>query len=126
MPIDIIDAFDLPEWFGTSKVKWHSTSPLGAGPHVTGELESSDGHCQRLDLLAVDAAYPAPVCPDAERRAAHQAWQYGEVVILDVDGTICAGVPGRHFDANLAYEALARLSRAVAANAGSFTVSLTL
>jgi len=126
MPLQIVDAFDLPEWFGTSKVSWHSTSPLGDGPHVTGELDGDPGGSQRLDLLAVDAAYPAPVCPDAERRAAHQAWQYGEVVLLDRDGTICAGVPGRQFDANLAYEALRRLAKAVAADPGSFTVSLTL
>jgi len=126
MPLEIIDAFDLPEWFGTSKVSWHSTSPLRAGPHVTGELDGGPGEAQRLDLLAVDAAYPAPVCPDAERRAAHQAWQYGEVALLDMDGTVCAGVPGRQFDANLAYEALRRLAKAVAANPGSFTVSLTL
>ena len=126
MPMEIIDAFDLPEWLGTSKVSWHSTTPLGAGPRVAGELEGSAGESQQLDLLAVDAAFPAPVCPDAERRAAHQAWQYGEVALLDVDGTICAGVPGQHFDANMAYEALRRLAKAVAADPGAFTVTLTL
>jgi hypothetical protein len=89
-------------------------------------LHSSDGRRQDLDLLAVDAAYPMPVCPEAERRRAHQAWQYGEVVLLAVDGRICAGVPGRRFDANLACEALRRVARSVAAEPGTFAVSIRL
>jgi hypothetical protein len=124
--IDVVDPFDLPDWLGTEPVTWHATSPLGASPHVTGVLETADGRHHDLDLLAVDAAYPVPVCPEAERRFAHQAWQYGEVILLAVDGRTCAGVPGREFDANLACEVLRRVARSVAAEAGTFTLSISL
>jgi hypothetical protein len=93
---------------------------------VRGVLEGADGRRHELDLLAVDAAYPVPVCPEAERRTAHQSWHYGEVVLLCVDGRLCAGVPGREFDANLACEALRRVARSVAAEAGRFTVSISI
>jgi hypothetical protein len=124
--VEIVDAFDLPEWLGTQPVSWHSTSALDAGPLVRGVLHAGDGSRQQLDLLAVDAAYPVPVCPEPQRRRAHQAWQYGEVVLLAVDGRVSAGVPGRRFDANLACETLRRVARAVAADRGTFTVSISL
>jgi hypothetical protein len=89
-------------------------------------LQAGDGRRQDLDLLAVDAAYPVPVCPERERRSAHQAWQYGEVALLDADGRLCAGVPGARFDANLVCEAVRRVARSVAAEPGSFSVSITL
>jgi hypothetical protein len=126
MAIDVVDAFDLPDWLGTQPVSWHATSPLAGGPHVSGVLAAADGREQDLDLLAVDAAYPVPVCPEPQRRTAHQAWQFGEVVLLDVDGRVSAGVPGCAFDANLACETLRRVARSVAAQAGTFTVSISL
>jgi hypothetical protein len=126
MTIDVVDAFDLPEWLGTQPVAWHATSRLAGRPQVRGALVAADGREQDLDLLAVDAAYPVPVCPEEQRRAAHQAWQFGEVVLLDVDGRISAGVPGCEFDANLVCETLRRVARSVAAQAGTFTVSISL
>jgi hypothetical protein len=123
--IEVVDAFDLPEWLGTEPVTWSAGSALDVGAHVRGVLQASEGRRHDLDLLAVDAAFPVPVCPEPQRRTAHQAWQYGEVVLLRVDGTLCAGVPGRRFDANLACEALRRVARSVAA-AGTFTVSISL
>ncbi len=124
--VGVVDAFDLPDWLGTQPVSWRSTSPLDAGPTVSGVLEAGDGRRQQFDLLAVDAAYPVPVCPEPQRRRAHQAWQYGEVVLLAVDARVCAGVPARRFDANLACETLRRVARAVAADRGTFTVSISL
>ncbi len=126
MSLDVTDALDLPDWIGTQAVSWHATSPLYGSPHVTGLLLADDGKQQALDLLAVDAAYPMPVCPEPQRQAAHQAWQYGEVVLLESDGVVSAGVPGREFDANLACETLRRVARSVAADAGAFIVSITL
>ena len=126
MNIEIVDAFDLPEWLGTQPVSWHSTTPLETGPIVGGFLRADDGRRQQLDLLAVDAAYPVPVCPEPQRRRAHQAWQYGEVVLLDVGGRVSAGVPGRRFDANLACETLRRVARSVAADPDTFAVSISL
>jgi hypothetical protein len=124
--IAVVDPFELPEWLGTSAVSWHSTSPVDGGPSVSGVFRTDDGRCQDLDLLAVDAAFPVPVCPDAERRLAHRSWQYGEVILLDIDGRIVAGVPGRQFDANLACETLRRVARSVAADTGRYSVWITL
>lgn len=126
MDIVVVDAFDLPEWLGTQPVSWHATSALADGPHVTGVLRATEGLQTELDLLAVDAAYPLPVCPELQRAAAHQAWQYGEVVLLTIGGRLSAGVPGRQFDANLACETLRRVAKSVAAEAGTFTVSISL
>jgi hypothetical protein len=126
MTIDVVDAFDLPDWLGTQPVSWHATSRLAGRPHVWGVLEAADSREHDLDLLAVDAAYPVPVCPEEQRRAAHQAWQFGEVLLLNVDGRLAAGVPGCEFDANLACETLRRVARSVAARPGTFTVSISL
>jgi hypothetical protein len=93
---------------------------------VTGVLEAVDGRRQQLDVLAVDAAYPVAVCPEAERRITHQAWEYGEVALLQIDARLCAGAPGRRFDANLVCETLRRFARSVAAQAGTFSVSISL
>ncbi|MBA2559268.1 MAG: hypothetical protein H0V07_05165 [Propionibacteriales bacterium] len=126
MNVEVVDAFDLPEWLGTQQVSWRATSAFESGPHVTGEVRSADGKRQELDLLAVDAAFPLPVCPEQQRRVVHRAWNYGEVALLEADGRICAGVPGRQFDANLACETLRRVAKSVAAEPGQFTVSITL
>ena len=95
MNISVVDSFDLPDWLGTEAVTWRAAQPLDSGAHVEGGLTSADDRYQGLDLLAVDSAYPTPVCPDSERKAAHQAWQFGEVVLLEVGGRVAAGVPGR-------------------------------
>ena len=73
-----------------------------------------------------DVAYPKVVCTDAERHDAQQAWQFGEVILLGVDGRVAAAVPTRRFDANLACEALRRVAKAVGADVARFWVSLSL
>jgi hypothetical protein len=126
MSIAVVDPFELPDWLGTSIVSWHSTSPIGEAARVSGVFRA-DGHpVQELDLLAVDAAFPEPVCPDPERRQAHRSWHYGEVMLLEIDGRIAAAVPGVRFDANLACETLRRVARSVAADPGRFSVWITL
>jgi hypothetical protein len=126
MKISIADAFDLPDWLGTHPVTWQAESSLLISPHVRGQLTSGRDLCQQLDLLAVDAAYPRPVCPETERAAAHQAWHYGELALLDIDGRLTAAVPGTRFEANLMCEALRRVAKAVGATASNFTVAVTL
>jgi hypothetical protein len=126
MSISVVDAFDLPDWLGTSLVGWHSTSPIDGAARVSGQFRNHGASSQDLDLLAVDAAFPLPVCPDPERRLAHRSWHYGEVVLLRIDGRIAAGVPGRCFDANLACEALRRVARSVGADPARFSVWITL
>ena len=124
--ISVVDPFELPEWLGTLAVTWHSVDPMGEAAHVRGSLVAVDQQDHELDLLAVDAAYPIPVCPEPQRRAAHQAWQFGEVLLLDVDGRLAAGVPVNLFDANLACETLRRVARSVGAERSLFTVSISL
>jgi hypothetical protein len=81
---------------------------------------------QQLDLLAVDAAYPRPVCPDGLRVQVHQAWNLGEVLLVDVDGRVAAAAPGTRLDANAVCEVLHRFARAVGAPAGNVTVSIVV
>ncbi len=93
---------------------------------MEGTLSAEPGHEVPLDLLAVDAAYPTVVCPEKHRQAAHQAWQFGQVALVDVDGRVSAAVPGTRFDADLACEVIRRVAKAVGASPDRFTVSLAL
>ncbi len=126
MNISIVDAFDLPDWLGTESVVWQATSSLLEGGHVPGELTSGADLSHQFDLLAVDAAYPQPVCPERERVAAHRAWHYGEVILVRVDSRLAAAVPGSRFDANVMCETLRRVAKSVGAPPSNFTVSVTL
>jgi hypothetical protein len=126
MEITLADAFDLPDWLGTEPVRWRADSSLEGPPHVRGTVGAAGGRSHPLDVLAVDAAYPAPVCPERERTAVHQAWQFGEVALLAVGGRIAAGVPGRAVDLELLCEALRRFAKSVGAPSGNFTVAITL
>ncbi len=126
MDIRAFDAFDLPDWLGTEPVTWTSAASLDNSAHVPGEVVGRAGHSRQLDLLAVDSAYPTPVCPEPERRAAHQAWQFGEVLLFEVNGHLAAAAPGTRFDANLACEVVRRVAKSVGASAKNFTVSIAL
>ncbi|MGH3447027.1 MAG: hypothetical protein ACRDQA_15800 [Nocardioidaceae bacterium] len=119
------DAFDLPDWLGVDPVCWQADSALTGGPHVTGHL-TAHSDAQPLDLLAVDAAYPTVSCPETHRRTAHQAWQLGELALVEVDSRVAAAVPGTGFDANLVCEVVRRLAKAVGADPAQFTVSIAL
>lgn len=126
MNISVVDAFDLPEWAGIEPVTWRATSAIDEGARVEGSLRGAGDHELALDLLAVDVAYPRPVCPDAERTAAHRAWQFGEVTLLSVDGRLAAGIPANQLDTDLASEALRRFARAVGADSSNVTLSIRL
>ncbi len=126
MTISIVDAFDLPDWLGTETVVWRAESSLMETAHVTGELFGGAGLSQQLDLLAVDAAYPGPVCPEPERAAAHRAWHYGEVLLIEIDSRLAAAIPGTRFNANVMCETLRRVAKSVGAPASNFTVAVTL
>jgi hypothetical protein len=126
MTLSIADAFDLPDWLGTVYVVWRATSALEESAHVAGQLTAGDDRSHELDLLAIDEAYPRPVCPEPERTAAHQAWHYGEVLLLKLDSRLTAAVPGTRFDANLICETLRRVAKAVGAPAANFTAAVTL
>lgn len=121
-----LDPFDLPDWLGDQDVVWTSVSGLRSGPTVTGELSTANGQSLACDLLAVDAAYPASVASEEVRHAAHQAWQYGEVHLVDAAGRPTLAVPGTGFDADRVLDAVGRLARAVGASARRYAVQLRI
>jgi hypothetical protein len=123
--VSAADPFDLPDWVGTRDVTWTLTSSLTAGHHVTGELGSTPD-VLGCDLLGCDAAYPRPVLDDVWRHDAHQAWVYGQVLLLYVGGRLTLAVPGTGFTADLVVETVGRLAKAVGAPADRFTVALRL
>lgn len=122
-----VDPFELPDWLGTGEVTWESQAGLRTGYHVHGELRG-DGSDHRLacDLLAVDAAYPAPVVAEGSRSRAHQAWQHGQVLVAELDERLVLGVPGTRFDAERVLDTLGRLARAVGASPDHFAVRLRI
>lgn len=124
--VDVADPFDLPEWLADGEVVWRALRAVTGAHSVPGRLTGPRGESVSVDLLAVDAAWPAPVCADRHRAAAHQAWHYGEVLLLSVDGSVTIAVPGFEFQAELACEALRRFVKAVGAQAGRYAVQLQL
>ncbi len=120
-----VDAFDLPDWLGTDPVTWRAEGILAGGPRVTGRLMSGE-RSQPLDLVGVDAAYPRSVCSSAQRHDAHQAWHFGQVLLLESEGRVAAAVPTVTFDANLAVETIHRVAKALGAPSANFTVTITL
>ena len=94
-----------------------------------GSATDTEKNAQTLDLLAVDAAYPAPVLPDTDRRLVHQAWHHGEVVLAnlhDCPARPTALAPGSTLDANAVCEIVRRVARAVGAPLPQFSVRLSL
>lgn len=122
---DVVDPFELPEWLGTESVTWESVGGLTGGPHVRGRLLAGSAE-HPLDLLAVDAAYPRTVCPNKQRHDAHQAWHFGEVLLLLIDQRVTAAVPATGFDPNRACDAIGRVARSIGVEASRFSVTLEL
>ncbi len=120
-----VDPFDLPEWLADGEVTWTATTSVHAGHLVPGELVA-DGGTLGCDLLGVDQAFPVPVLGDDWRRQSHQAWTHGQVLLVEYDGRLTLAVPGTGFTADLALEALGRLTKAVGARPGSFLAAIRL
>lgn len=119
-----LDPFDLPDWLGEGRVTWEPDHGIRTGHLLPGRLTGADGRSLPCDLLAVDEAFPAPVTDDHVRTRAHQAWRYGQVLLVDHAGRATLAVPGRHFDAERVLDALARLARAVGATPEDFAALL--
>jgi hypothetical protein len=121
-----VDPFDLPEWLGEADVTWTAEAGLRSGYAVPGHL-GADGHdALPCDLLALDVAYPVPVATDRIRHDAHQAWRYGQVLLVDADGRLTLAVPGTGFTADLVLDALGRLAKAVGASEDHYSVRLRI
>ncbi|MGI8700481.1 MAG: hypothetical protein ACR2JU_04600 [Nocardioidaceae bacterium] len=125
MSTTAFDAFDLPDWLGIEPVTWRTEHVLSTEPIIAGRL-SADDRAQALDLLAADAAYPRTVCSSPQRHDAHQAWHFGEVLLLGTGDRVAAAVPTVSFDPNLACEAIRRVAKALGAPSANFTVTFTL
>jgi len=131
-----LDPFDLPEWLGAEPVVWTPDGGIHDRHLVTGTLSGAqpgpaergagDGRSLACALLAVDEAYPVTVADDDLRHMAHQAWRYGEVLLVTLDGRMTLAVPGVSFTADLVLDALARFAKAVGARPESFSVLLRL
>jgi hypothetical protein len=121
-----VDAFDLPDWLGVSRVTWTAVDSIGATHLVAGCLRGEDGDPLDCDVLACDLAYPVPVLDERWRHDAHQAWTLGEVLLVEYDGRLTLVAPGTTVTAEPALEAVRRLAKAVGAPADRFTVSLRL
>jgi hypothetical protein len=113
-----VDPFDLPDWLGVEEVTWAAVAGLGSGPRLEGTLTAEGQDPLGCDLLAVDAAYPAPVAPDTLRVRVHRLWRHGEVLLLADTGRVVLAVPGSRIDTDTVLEAVGRLARAVGAVGG--------
>jgi hypothetical protein len=120
-----VDAFDLPEWLGESEVTWRAESSIRGSHHLTGDLMGGD-QALPCDLLAADLAYPQPVLDGDWRRAAHQQWTHGQVLLVEYDGRLTLAVPGTGFTADRVLESLARLAKAVGVKPSRFVAALRL
>ena len=120
-----VDPFDLPDWLGTGEVTWTAHGSIHAGHHVDGRLVAGPDSVD-CDLLAVDQAYPEPVVSEECRRDAHQAWTYGQVLLVEYGGRLTVAVPGTGFTADDVLTCLGRLAKAVGADPSRFLAALRL
>lgn len=120
-----VDPFDLPGWLGTGEVTWTARGSIHAGHHVGGRLAAGP-ESVACDLLAVDQAYPEPVVSEDCRRDAHQAWTYGQVLLVEYGGRLTVAVPGTGFTADGVLTCLGRLAKAVGADPSRFMAALRL
>jgi hypothetical protein len=120
-----VEAFDLPEWLGTSEVSWVASSGVRGSSRVEGRLEGA-GESLACDLLAADLAYPEPLLDDPWRRQAHQAWTHGQLLLLEYDGRLTLAVPGTAYSADGALETISRFAKAMGVRPCHFTVTLRL
>lgn len=123
--ISSVDPFDLPDWLGLGEVTWTARSSIRTDHRVVGEL-STGSDLLGCDLLATDLAFPKPVLEDVWRHAAHQAWTYGQVLLVEYDGRLTLAVPGSSFTADGVLEALARLAKAIGVEPDRFVAALRL
>lgn len=123
--VTAVDPFDLPEWLGAVEVTWTARSGVRGEHLVVGALGAGDDSLE-CDLLAADQAFPHPVLDEEWRPRSHQAWTYGQVLLIEYDGRLTLAVPGTDFDADRVLEALTRLAQAVGVDPSRFAASLRL
>jgi len=129
VPRDVtaVDAFDLPDWVGATDVTWTARSSVRGARHISGQLAATaTTEALPCDLMAADVAHPQPALPESWRRQAHQAWEYGQVLLVSCDGRLTLAVPGTAYSADGVLETIGRLALAVGVAPSRFTVCLRL
>lgn len=120
-----VDPFDLPEWLAGGEVTWRASSSIRDTVRITGELSAGP---ERLacDLLAADVAYPTALLDPDWRRAVHEQWSFGQVLLLEYDGRLTLAAPGTGFTADAVLDTLSRLAKAVGVRPATFVAALRL
>jgi hypothetical protein len=121
----VADPFDLPEWLGEEQLRW-STEQSESGALVLGILTGDSGATLDLDLLCADVAYPAAAVSERLRHDAHQAWHFGQVLLLVRAGRHALAMPTTRWDADTVCEALRRFAKAIGVPPGQLAVVLRL
>jgi hypothetical protein len=121
----VADPFDLPDWLGDEDLRW-TTKDTGSAALIEGELTGSGHHTLGLDMLCADVAFPAAVLPERLRHDAHQAWHFGQVLLLVRDGRHAVAVPTTGWDADTGCEAIRRFAKAVGVPPSQLSVVLRL
>ena len=124
--VEAVDAFDLPDWLGVSEVTWSALTPVRGAHRIEGELSTPGEEALACDLLAADLAHPEPLLDDVWRRRAHQAWTYGQVLLVRYDARLTLAVPGTAYSADGAVETIGRFAKALGVRPGRFVVALRL
>lgn len=118
------DPFDLPEWLGDQQLQW-STRESETGARIEGVLTSGSGELA-LDLLCADVAFPAVALSESLRHDAHQAWHFGQVLLLVRRERHALAVPATRWDPDTACEAMRRFAKAIGVPSSQISVVLRL
>ena len=121
----VADPFDLPDWLGAEELRW-TTKDTGPTAGIVGVLTGSGDHAVGLDMVCADIAYPAAVLPEQLRHDAHQAWHFGQVLLLERDGRYAVAVPTAGWDADTGCEAMRRFAKAIGVPPSQLSVVLRL
>lgn len=122
MRIREVDPFDLPDWLSAGPV----TCTVGEidPARVSGRFSALDGGEVDSQIWAIDRAYPSAVLPDQWRTPAHRAWSHGQVLLIEVEGTLVLAVPGVTLPAEEILHAVARFANAVGAAPRDYLVAI--
>jgi hypothetical protein len=123
--VTAVDPFELPDWLGTADITWTAHSSVRGAQRIAGSLSGGDAELA-CDLLAADVAYPQPLLLDPWRRQAHQAWEHGQVLLVERSGRLTLAVPGTAYSADGVLETIGRLALAVGVAPERFAVHLRL
>jgi hypothetical protein len=121
----VADPFDLPEWLGAEQLRW-TARESDSRALVPGVLTGESDTALDLDLLCADVAYPAAVLDERLRHDTHQAWHFGQVLLLARHGRHALAIPATRWDADVVCEALRRFAKAIGVPPSQMSVVLRL